>query len=181
MHDSEDRDNLTAHSGVTWLLLVAAVLPAIVAYAILYRQAFPVPYQDDYKAILGFAVEYAHLPTFKAKVLHIATNQSNEYKLSFEHSIVASEVELTRHLHFPFLIALGDLFLVPILYLVWLIFQEDEPNPRALCKCTCCCRRSDPSFPLSFYQRRYSPSYAPAAAFHDPILHWEYATTLTRQ
>jgi hypothetical protein len=56
MHDSEDRDNLTAHSGGTRLLVVAAVLPAIVGYAILYRQAFPVPYQDDYKAILGFAV-----------------------------------------------------------------------------------------------------------------------------
>ena len=128
MHDSEDRNNLTGHPGITWLLLLAAVLPAIVAYAILYRQAFAAPYQDDYKAILGFAVEYAHLPTFKAKVLHIATDQFNEYKLSFEHSIVASEVELTRHLNFAFLIALGNLFLLPILYLVWLIFQQDEPN-----------------------------------------------------
>jgi hypothetical protein len=128
MHDSEDRDNPPARPGITWLLLAAVVFPAIVAYGILYRQAFSAPYQDDYKAILGFAVEYAHLPTFKAKVLHIATNQFNEYKLSFEHSIVASEVELTRHLNFPFLIALGDLFLLPILYLVWLIFQEDEPN-----------------------------------------------------
>jgi hypothetical protein len=128
MPDSEDRNNLTGHPGITWLLLIAAVLPAIAAYAILYRQAFPAPYQDDYKAILSFAVEYAHLPTLKAKVLHIATDQSNEYKLSFEHSIVASELELTRHLNFPFLIALGNLFLLPILYLVWLIFQQDEPN-----------------------------------------------------
>jgi hypothetical protein len=128
MHDSEDRDHLTARPKITWLLLAAVVFPATVAYGILYRQAFSAPYQDDYKAILGFAVEYAHLPTFEAKVLHIATEQFNEYKLSFEHSIVASEVELTRHLNFPFLIALGDLFLLPIFYLVWLIFQEDEPN-----------------------------------------------------
>ena len=128
MHDSEDRDNPAARPGITLLLLVAVILPAIVAYGILYRQAFSVPYQDDYKAILAFAVEYAHLPTFKAKVLHTATDQVNEYKLSFEHSIVASEVELTHHLNFPFLIALGDLFLLPIFYLVWLIFQEDEPN-----------------------------------------------------
>ena len=128
MHDSEDRDNPPSRQGITWLLLAAVVFPAIVAYGILYRQAFSAPYQDDYKAILGFAVDYAHLPTFRSKVLHIATDQFNEYKLSFEHSIVASEVELTRHLNFPFLIALGDLFLLPIFYLVWLIFQEAEPN-----------------------------------------------------
>lgn len=127
MSDSEDR-NLTGHPGVVWLLLVAALLPAVGAYAILYRQAFPVPYQDDYKAILEFALEYVHLPTFEAKVLHVATDQSNEYKLSFEHSIVASEVEFTRHLNFRFLIALGNLFLLPILFVVWLVFQQDEPN-----------------------------------------------------
>jgi hypothetical protein len=34
--------------------------------------------------------------------------------------------------------------------------------------------------PFVFYQRRYSASYAPAAAFHEPILHREYATTLIR-
>jgi hypothetical protein len=39
MHDSEDRDNPTARPGITWLLLVAVVFPAIVAYGILYRQA----------------------------------------------------------------------------------------------------------------------------------------------
>jgi hypothetical protein len=128
MHDSEDRDNPTNHPGITKLLLVAVILPAVVAYAILYRQAFSAPYQDDYNAILRFAVEYAHLPTFTDKMLDIATNQSNEYKLTFEHAVVASEVELTGHLNFPFLIALGDLFLLPIFFLLWLIFQENEPN-----------------------------------------------------
>jgi hypothetical protein len=33
MHDSEDRNNLTGSPGITWLLLVAAVLSASVAYA----------------------------------------------------------------------------------------------------------------------------------------------------
>ena len=37
--------------------------------------------------------------------MYIATAQSNEYKLGFEHLIVASEVELTRHLNFAFLTA----------------------------------------------------------------------------
>src|SRR5947207_15813926 len=36
-------------------------------------------------------------------------------------------------------------------------------------------------FPFRFYQRRYSASYAPAAVKHEPILHREYATMLTRR
>jgi hypothetical protein len=68
MHDREDRHNQDARPGVTWLLLLAVMFPAIVAYAILYRQALSVPYQDDYKAILGFAIEYIQLPTLKARL-----------------------------------------------------------------------------------------------------------------
>jgi hypothetical protein len=113
---------------MSWLLLSAVMFPAIVAYGILYRQAFSVPYQDDYKAILGFAIDYAHLPSSTTKVVSIATRQHNEYKLGFEQSIVASELELTRHLDFGFLIALGDLFLLPIAYLLWRTFQSTEPD-----------------------------------------------------
>jgi hypothetical protein len=107
---------------------LAVVFPAIAAYGILYRQAFSVPYQDDYKAILGFAIEYMQLPTSQTKVVSVATKQYNEYKLGFEHSIVASELELTRHLNFGFLIALGDLFLLPIAYLLWRTHQQNEPD-----------------------------------------------------
>ena len=95
-------ENITAQPRITFLLLFAALLPAIAAFAILYRQALPVPYQDDYNTILVFATGYDQLPTFKTKVLDIATYQSNEYKLGFEHSIVASELEVTRHLNFAF-------------------------------------------------------------------------------
>jgi hypothetical protein len=113
---------------MSWLLLSAVMFPAIVAYGILYRQAFSVPYQDDYRAILDFAIDYTHLPSSTTKVVSIATKQHNEYKLGFEHSIVASELELTRHLDFGFLIALGDLFLLPIAYLLWRTFQQNEPD-----------------------------------------------------
>ena len=58
--------------------------------------------------------------------MYIATAQLNEYKLGFEHSIVASEVELTRHLNFAFLTTVGNLSLAPIGYLLWLTYQEDE-------------------------------------------------------
>jgi hypothetical protein len=111
---------------ITFLLILAVLLPSVVAYGILYRLALAVPYQDDYLAIVAFAADYSQLPTLKAKVLYIATAQSNEYKLGFEHSIVASEVELTRHLNFAFLTAVGDLSLLPIGYLLWLTYQEAE-------------------------------------------------------
>jgi hypothetical protein len=92
-----------ARPAITFLLVLAVLLPAGVAFGILYRQALPVPYQDDYKAILAFADEYGQLPTLRAKLLDIATKQFNEYKIGFEHSIIASEIELTHHLNFAFL------------------------------------------------------------------------------
>ena len=51
--------------------------------------------------------------------------QVNEYKLVFAHSIVAAEIELTRHLNFAVLTTLGNLFLLPIGYFLWLTYQED--------------------------------------------------------
>jgi hypothetical protein len=118
----------TARPLITFLLILAVLLPPGVAFGILYRQALPVAYQDDYKAILAFADDYDQLPTFKAKLLDIATKQFNEYKIGFEHSIIASEIELTHRLNFAFLTALGDLMLLPIGYLLWRTFEQDESN-----------------------------------------------------
>jgi hypothetical protein len=121
-------ERVRTRPGITFLLLFAVLFPAIAAYGILYRQALNVPYQDDYAAILGFAADYEQLPTLKTKVVNIATAQLNEYKLPFEHSIVASEMELTGHLNFAFLTALGDLFLLPIGYLLWRTYEADESD-----------------------------------------------------
>ena len=101
------------------------LLPAIIAYWVLYRQALFVPYEDDYAVVLAFAANYDRLPTWRAKVLDIATEQENEYKLAFAHSIIATEIEMTGHLNFAVLTTLGNLFLLPIGYLLWLTYQED--------------------------------------------------------
>ena len=119
-------ENLTTWSKVTFLSLLGVLLPAIAALGILYRQALPVPYQDDYGTILAFATDYDELPNLRIKALDIATAQSNEYKLVLEHSIVACEIELTGHLDFRFLTALGNLFLLPLCYMLWRTYQEDE-------------------------------------------------------
>jgi hypothetical protein len=120
-------DNVTAGSpGITLLLFLAVLLPAISAFAILYRQGSSLPYQDDYAVILDFTDHYNQLPSLKEKLLDIATAQTIEYKIIFEHFIEASEFELTHHINFALLTGLGDLFLLLIGYLLWRVYQEDE-------------------------------------------------------
>jgi hypothetical protein len=119
-------ENVTARPITTFLMLVSVLVPGIVAFGILDRQALSVPYQDDYAVILAFSTDYMHSSTLGTKLLDIATKQVNEYKLGFLHSIVASELEFTHHLNFAFLTGLGNLFLVPIGYLLWITYQEDE-------------------------------------------------------
>src|ERR1700677_4214774 len=120
-------DDTTAGSpGITLLLFLAVLLPAIFAFAILYLQWSSLPYQDDYAVILDFADNYNQLPTLQAKLLDIATAQTIEYKIIFEHFIVASEFELIHHINFALLAGLGDLFLFLIGYLLWRVYQEDE-------------------------------------------------------
>lgn len=116
----------TARPGIIFFLVLAALLPAIVAVGLLWRLAPGAPYQDDYGAILGFAADYEQLPTWRAKLLDVATEQSNEYKLGFEHAVLASELELTHHLNFGFLTALGNLLLLPIGYLLWLTYRNEQ-------------------------------------------------------
>ena len=108
-----------------WLVLTV-LLPAAIAFAILYRQQFSLPYQDDYKVILDFANGYSQLRDVPAKILDVATKQNNDYKLGFEHSIVAIEFDLTGHLDFAFLVTLGNLFLLAILYVLWRIYRREE-------------------------------------------------------
>jgi hypothetical protein len=118
-------ENVPARPAVTLLILFTVLLPAVAAYWISYRQQLTVPYQDDYAVVLAFAGDYDRLPTLRAKVLDIATEQVNEYKLALAHSIIASEMETTHHVNFAVLTTLGNLFLLPIGYLLWLTYQED--------------------------------------------------------
>jgi hypothetical protein len=110
------------------VLILAVILPGVISFGVLSRQALTVPYQDDYKAILDFGLRYEHLPSSETKVIAIATEQFNEYKLGFEHAVVATELELTHHLNFTFLTVIGNLFLLPIAYLLWLTYERDQSD-----------------------------------------------------
>jgi hypothetical protein len=112
----------------TLILLLAVLSPAIISFGVLYSQPLSVPYQDDYNAILSFAIDYKHMPNLWEKVLDIAAAQHNEYKLGFEHAVVASELELYHDLNFGFLVALGDCFLLGIGYLLWKTYSGDDKD-----------------------------------------------------
>ncbi len=113
--------------------LIFVLIPAVIALVILYRQAFSLPYIDDYHAILDFAIRYQQSPSWVARVQEIIGHQHNEYKLIFEHLIVVADLELAGHLNFGFLIALGNLFLLPLAYLLWRIHvSEDGPSNKLL-------------------------------------------------
>jgi hypothetical protein len=128
----EERSSASANHGVprwaTGLLLIAVLLPAIISFGVLCRQSLSVPYQDDYNAILAFAIKYEHQPNLRGRVLEIAAAQHNEYKLGFEHAIVASDLELNHHLNFGFLVALGDSFLLGIGYLLWKTYSSEDQD-----------------------------------------------------
>lgn len=115
----------------TPLLVFAVLLPPIVAFGILFHLTLTVPYQDDYDAILAFAGDYQQLSSLPTKILAIATTQHNEYKLGFEHSIVALELETTHHLSFTFLTLLGDLILLPIGFMLWQTYGQSKQTGNA--------------------------------------------------
>jgi hypothetical protein len=105
-------------------LAAAALIPGIIAGLILYTQRLLVPFQDDYNAILNFAVQYKRASGFSAKALQVALFQHNSYRLIFEHVIVAGQIQLIHHLNFGFLATIGDLFLIGIFILLWCSFER---------------------------------------------------------
>jgi hypothetical protein len=106
------------------LLVAVVVLPPIIEYLILYRQAFSVPYQDDYAVILAFVREYSQHPDWTAKAIDVLTKQTNDYKLAFAHLIIGCDFELTGHLNFLFFVVFGNLCLLPIAYLLWRTYRS---------------------------------------------------------
>jgi len=118
-------ENRKAERVSIFLLLAAVLLPAVISFGILYREALPAPYQDDYAVILAFASDYSQSAP-REKIMYIVTSQVNEYRLVFAHAIVASELALTDHVNFTFLTFLGNMFLLPIGYLLWLTYREED-------------------------------------------------------
>lgn len=116
----------------TFVAVALVLLPPALSYLLLYLLRLPFPYQDDFTAVLAFAVRDDQAHGLAAKVMNIVATSYNNYHLIFQHLIVASEVELTHRVNFGFLTGLGNLFLMGIALLLWFLFEREvfEGEPR---------------------------------------------------
>ena len=99
--------------------LLAALLPFTSGFWLLTRFAPNLPCQDDYRAILEFSLTLRSLPDVPSRLLYLVGAQHVDYKLIFEHSVVALQLASTHHLNFRALIIAGDFFLPAIFLMVW--------------------------------------------------------------
>ena len=120
-----------ASSRRVWILAILCVLPLLLVYGILWREATGLPVLDDYHAIFVFALGQRHLPAM-GRLVNVVAAQHNEYKLIFEHAIVAADLAFTGHIHLSFLIWLGNLLLVPLGIIFWAQFRPNDTAQRRL-------------------------------------------------
>jgi len=97
----------------------ALALPIVIVYAVLFREMRNVPKLDDYHAVLEFVLTLKQLPGLGSRLLWIIAAQHSEYKLIFEHAIIAAQWALSGTVNFEFLIVVGNLMLLGILWVLW--------------------------------------------------------------
>lgn len=114
-----------------FLLIGLCALPLLLVYGILWRETTALPLLDDYHAIFVFALDQRHLSSM-GKLAAVVTAQHNEYKLIFEHAIIAADLALSGRIHLLLLVWLGNLMLVPIGIIFGAQFRPKEPIDRRL-------------------------------------------------
>ncbi len=111
-------------------LFAVMLAPIAAAYAIMARYAVDMPFIDDYPTILGFCLKYERLQGAGARLHYILADQWVEYKLVCIHMISAVELALTHRVSFSLLFWVGNLALLPLLYLVWRCYLVSETDLR---------------------------------------------------
>lgn len=103
-------------------------LPAVLFYAILFRQAVDLPDMDDYEALLGFLNQMATLRGVSAKLSYFLAAQHYEYKLFFEHALFWLQLDVLGHVDFRLLCAIGNGFVLLLAILLWKMFLPGHRN-----------------------------------------------------
>jgi hypothetical protein len=99
--------------------ILTGSLPILFFYAALFRQMRNVPMLDDYPVFLGFILNFKQTPHLGAKLLLLLTTQHFEYKLVVAEAIAAIQWVITGKVNFLFLIFLGNLATLGMLWLYW--------------------------------------------------------------
>lgn len=104
-------------------LYLAVIAPALLQFCIVVRQQFPFPYQDDYPAVLGFALHYEQLHGLRERLVYIVEAQHNEYKLIFQHVLFSLQLLAGHRINFVELNLIGDCFVLLIGFVLWKMTQ----------------------------------------------------------
>ncbi len=123
LHDAPEAPLISAlRSNARWgpLLLLPLLLPVAAVYAILYRESSSIPIIDDFDDLLDFALQLHHAPTLGRKLSFVLFTQTGDYKLIFEHALVALQLLLLHRISFLMLLWVGNLLLLAALLVLWL-------------------------------------------------------------
>ena len=116
---SNDQTPSTISGRHPWVWAGLVLLPVLLACGSLLRYANGLPYQDDYHAILAYQIGFHALGSGLARLQLMLAQQHNEYKLIFLHGILFLEDSLLHRVSFTLLQVMGDLFLLPMLAVLW--------------------------------------------------------------
>ena len=103
-----------------WL---AIAIPPIAFYVLLARSLTKLPFADDYDSVLQYLLKWQSERGFQ-HIVQIFTAQHNEYRLIFENAIFGIQYELLGHTNLEALSILGDLFVIPLVLVLYLIWRD---------------------------------------------------------
>jgi hypothetical protein len=113
-----------------WTLIAASLVavPAILFYAILFRESLNLPLDDDYGAFLNFLNQLVQLKSVPAKISYFLASQHAEYKLFFIHGLAWLQFDLCGHIDFKLLCAIGNGFVLLLAILLWKMFLPNHKD-----------------------------------------------------
>jgi hypothetical protein len=99
------------------------LIPPAAFYLLLAKSLVSLPFMDDYQAVLGFLLQWKN-ETGLGRLFQIATYQHNEYRCMFGNAITGIQYQILGHTNLQVLSILGDLFVLPLFGLLYLIWRE---------------------------------------------------------
>jgi hypothetical protein len=99
--------------------------PVLLFYGMAGKETTNIPYLDDYSCAIGFVTRWSQLGSFRERALALLTSQHNEYKPMFANAVYGTQYLVTGRINFTVLSTLGNLFLLPLLGLLYVMWVED--------------------------------------------------------
>ena len=115
----------------TNLLIALCTLPLAVLLLIVPFELSRLPILDDYPAVLGFAAQL-HGQSLPARLGTVLTFQHTQYKFIVGQAIMALQIGLSHHIDFAILGIIGNLFLIPLVFVFFAQFFPELPRRRRL-------------------------------------------------